>query len=61
MVCACDAKRGTLHWKEGDGNESTREKEERRPKRRWLDRVNDDITKRRDCQLMKCTTELDGL
>ena len=29
----CDEKRGTLRRKEGDGNESTREKEERR----WLD------------------------
>ena len=40
VVWACDAKRGTLHRKEGDGNESTREKEERkekkgRPKKRW--------------------------
>ena len=43
MGWACDEKRGTLHRKESDGNESTREKEERRPKRRWLDKVKDDI------------------
>ena len=30
MVWACDAKRGTLRRKEGDGNESTGEKEERK-------------------------------
>ena len=42
MVWACDAKSGTLRRKEGDGNESTEEKEER-PKRRWLDKVKDDI------------------
>ena len=41
MVWACDEKRGTLSRNEGDGNESTREKEER--KRRWLDKVNDDF------------------
>ena len=29
MVWACDEKRGTLRRKEGDGNEGTREKEER--------------------------------
>ena len=28
MVWACDEKRGALRRKEGDGNESTREKEE---------------------------------
>ena len=28
MVLTCDAKRGTLRWKEGNGNESTGEKEE---------------------------------
>ena len=27
---SCDEKRGTLHRKEGDGNESTREKEDLR-------------------------------
>ena len=41
MVWACDAKRGTLRRKEGDGNESTGEKVEI-PKRRWLDKVKDD-------------------
>ncbi len=41
MVWACDEKRGTLGRKEGDGNESTGEKKER--KRRWLDKVKDDI------------------
>ena len=30
VVRACDAKRGTLCRKEGDGNESTGEKEERK-------------------------------
>ena len=44
MVWACDEKRGTLRRKEGDGKESTREKRKRgRPKRRWLDKVKDDI------------------
>ena len=43
LVWACDAKRGTLRRKKGDGNEITGEKEERRPKRRWLDKVMDDI------------------
>ena len=40
LVWACDAKRGTLRRKKGDGNESTGEKEE---ERRWLDKVKDDI------------------
>ena len=30
VVWACDANRGTLRRKEGDGNESTGEKEERK-------------------------------
>ena len=30
MVRACDPKRGTLRRKDGDGNESTGEKEERK-------------------------------
>ena len=30
-----------------------------RPKRRWLDKVKEDI-KGRDCRLMLCTTELHG-
>ena len=30
VVWACGEKRGTLSMKEGDGNESTREKEERK-------------------------------
>ena len=30
VVLACDQKRGALQRKEGDGNESTREKEERK-------------------------------
>ena len=46
MVWACDEKRGTLRRKEGDGNESTGEKEERRPTKRRLDRVRDDITEK---------------
>ena len=37
MVWACDAKRGTLRMKEGDGNESTGEKEARKIK--LLDKV----------------------
>ena len=37
-------KRRTLRRKEGDGNESTWEKEERKTyKGRWLDEVMDDI------------------
>ena len=43
MVWACYEKRGILHRKEGVGNESTGEKEERKPNRRWLDKVKDDI------------------
>ena len=44
MVGACDEKRRTLRRKEGDGNESTEVRRKRgKPKRRWLDRVRDDI------------------
>ena len=44
MEWACDEKRGTLRRKEGNGNESTGEKEEMKTlKRRWLDQVKDDI------------------
>ena len=44
MIRTCDEKKGTLRRKERDGNESTGEKEEReRLKRRWLDRVRDDM------------------
>ena len=39
MVWACDEKIGTLRRKEGDRNESTWEKEERKTYRRWLDKV----------------------
>ena len=42
MIWACDTKIG-LHGKEGDGNGSTREEEERRPKRKLLNRVRGDI------------------
>ena len=42
VVWACHENRGALRRKEGDGNESTREKEERKPKRRWLDKVKND-------------------
>ena len=42
MVWTYD-KRGALRRKEGDGNESTREKKRERPRRRWLDKVKDDI------------------
>ena len=30
MVCVCDEKTGSLRRMEGDGNENTREKEERK-------------------------------
>ena len=44
MVWACDAKRGTLRRKEGDGNESIQGRRKRGiPKRRWLDKVKDGI------------------
>ena len=36
VVWACDAKRGTLRRKDGDGKRGI-------PKRRWLDKVKDDI------------------
>ena len=56
---ACDEKRGALHRKEGDGNESTREKEARKANRIWLDRVRDDIIEKR-LSVRKCTTVLHG-
>ena len=43
MVWSCDEKRGTLRRREGDGNESTGEKEERKTYKRWLDKVKNDI------------------
>ena len=44
VVWACDAKRGTLRRKEGDGNESIQGRRKRGiPKSRWLDKVKDDI------------------
>ena len=43
MVWACDAKRATLRRQDGDGNESTGGRKRARPKRRWLDKVKDDI------------------
>ena len=45
MVRACDEKRGAQRRKEGDGNESTEDTVRKRgiPKRRWLDKVKDDI------------------
>ena len=43
MLWACDEKRGTLHRKEGNGNESTRKKKIGRSKSRLLDKVRDDI------------------
>ena len=36
VVWACDAKRGTLRSKEGDGNESTGEKEERKTQEKMV-------------------------
>ena len=49
MVRACDAKRGALRGKEGDGNESTRKRG--RPKRRWLARVSS------ECKYNGCVDE----
>ena len=45
VVWSCDQKRGTLRRKEDDGNESTggERRKRGRPKRRWLDKVEDDI------------------
>ena len=44
MVRTCDAKRGTLRRKEGDGNESREGRRKRgRHKRRWMDKVKNDI------------------
>ena len=45
MVWACDEKRRTLRRKEGYGrpNESTGRRKRGRHKRRWLDKVKDDI------------------
>ena len=42
VVWECDEKRGALRMNEGDGNESTRWRRGRL-KRRWLDKVKDDI------------------
>ena len=36
VVWSCDAKIGALHRKEGDGNESTREKEERKAREKMV-------------------------
>ena len=43
MVRACDAKRGTLRWKEGEGNQSTGEKEERKNYEKMVGKSKDDI------------------
>ena len=43
VVWACDQKRGTLCRKECDCNECTGRRKRGRPKRRWLDKVKDDI------------------
>ena len=57
MVWACDEKRGVLRRKEGDGNEKVQGRRKRgRPKRRWLDRVRDDIKEKG----LSCTTVLHG-
>ena len=59
VVWACDAKRGTLRGKEGNGNESTGEKEERNSELREDGWTTKRVTsKRRDCRLMMCTTVL---
>ena len=58
MVLVCE-KGGTLPRKEGDGNEVTREKEERKEDPRedgWT--KGRTISKRSDCRLMKCTSVL---
>ena len=60
LVLACEANSGALRMKEGDGNESAREEEERETSnRRWLDTVRD-TSKIRDYRGRKCTTELHG-
>ena len=41
VVWACDEKRGALCTNEGDENKMGRKRG--RPKRRWLDKVKDDI------------------
>ena len=54
------AKREALSRKEGDGNGNTRERRRRRRPLRedgWLEGM---ISKRMDCQVMKCTTVLHG-
>ena len=43
MVWACDEKIGTLRRKEGDGMKVQGRRKRGRPKRRWLDKVKDDI------------------
>ena len=47
VVCTRDAKRLASHWKQSNGDGSTGEKEERRAKRRCVDRVKDDISENR--------------
>ena len=59
MVWASDEKRGTLRRKEGDGNESTREKEER-TKTVGQNEGGGMISKRRDCRRRMCTAVLHG-
>ena len=45
MVWACDEKRGTqrIYRKEGNGKKVQGRRKRGRPKRRWLDKVKDDI------------------
>ena len=44
VVWACDGREEHyIHRKDGDGNGTTRMRKTGRPKRRWLDRVRDDI------------------
>ena len=43
VVWACDERRGTLRRKEGDGIESTWEKEERKTYEKMVGKVKDDI------------------
>ena len=58
MVRACDAKTGGLSCRKGDGNGSTQGRSKRRPKRRWLNKIKDNIGEKG--LWGKCTTELHG-
>ena len=57
VAWACEEKRGTLRRKEGGEMKVQGRRKRGRPKRRWLDKVKDDIKEK---GLMKCTTVLHG-